>query len=344
MDIRRRGNQHCFYIEKTDSLMRNSYSQDPNNFKKGAELKKFLDIKKQIITSAREFQHEKQVIEHCPNKIQWLPYKNEDLEEAKELFTTLKSMDSRLAQLFFYAPNCRMDSCSFIEVIREYEKSFALGGILLLYGSLEQQSKYIQDFNQLNALPLLTGSSVSHSLFCYLSYRDLSLIDCTDFYDLGRELGKLVRTYGVFISLILQENISIDLLNYSNLVQGLQSSGNIQGKLCQFDVTSTIITTPSPIALRYSLANTIRSLAINVDFSSLKFIGCSIFTRPENTVKFLNYGVECFIFSNLKELKMGIKTLTSLISSGRISPTIVNKNIVKILMLKRRLKKYILNY
>ncbi|AHK63156.1 hypothetical protein [Chlamydia avium] len=337
MDIKRSSSRHCFYIDKTDSLMRNPYNQDSGNSQTDKEIKKFLNIKKRFVTSVQEFQHDKHTASHYLKKVQWLPYKNEELEETSEVFSTLKSMERKLAQLFFYVPDCGVDSVTFIKTVREYESLFGLGGVLLLCGSLEQQSKYIQDFNQLTTLPLLIAASVSNSLSCYLSYRDLTLIDYQDFYELGQNLGKLIKTYGVFISLVFQEIFSMDLVNYSQLIQGLKSSGNIQGRLCNVDVTPATVT-PSPIALRYSLANTIRSLAISADFSSLKFIGSSIFSNPESTVKFLNYGAECFIFSHFNELKLGIKTLTQIISSGRISPTIINKSIVKMLMLKRRFK------
>ncbi len=160
-------------------------------------------------------------------------------------------------------------------------------------------------------------------------------MDCTNPYALGVSIGTLLKEYGVAVSLIFKEIVSMDLTNYSELIRGLKQAGCIQGKLHHCDYSSTT-TTPSPIALRYSLANTIRGLAIDVDFSSVKFMGCSTLGNIKNTIKTLNCGVECFTFSSLKELREGIKTLTQLISAGKISPAIVNKSVIKILTLKRR--------
>ncbi|WP_375793378.1 hypothetical protein O1W69_04565 [Chlamydia sp. 12-01] len=339
MDVFSRLNrQNHFYVEQIDGVMRDPNSHNDNNNKKDNELKKkLLTITKRVVTSAQEFQRGREDASNYLKKTQWMPYKNEELEETKELFSMLTSMDRKLAQLFFYVPSCGLEWDDFITTIDQLEQSYGLGGVLFSCGSFEKQCRYIRDFNRSQVIPLLLGCSISHSLQFYLSYQDLSLMDCENLYDLGTNLGVLLKDYGVIISLIFKEIVCMDLFSYSELVKGLKYSGNIQGKLHHCDFSSTI-TTPSPIALRYSLANTIRGLAIDVDFSSVKFMGCSMLANVENTIKALNHGVECFTFSSLKELKEGIKALTQLITTGQISPAIVNKSVIKVLTLKRRFK------
>ncbi|BAE81300.1 conserved hypothetical protein [Chlamydia felis Fe/C-56] len=339
MDVFSRLNcRDSFYVEQIDGVMKDPRSFDDNNNKKGNELKKkLLTITKRVVASAQEFQRGREEACNYLKKTQWMPYKNEELEETKELFSLLTSIERKLAQLFFFVPSCGLEGDDFITAVVQLEHSCGLGGVLFSCGSFEKQCRYIRDFNKSQTIPLLLGCSVSHSLQFYLSYQDLSLMDCKNLYDLGMGLGKLLKDYGVVISLIYKEIVDMDMNNYSEFVRGVKHAGSIQGKLHHCDFASTT-TTPLPIALRYSLANTIRGLAIDVDFSSIKFIGCSILANVENTIKALNYGVDCFTFSNLKELKEGIKTLAQLISAGKISPAIVNKSVIKVLTLKRRFK------
>ncbi|SYX08962.1 hypothetical protein C834K_0504 [Chlamydia poikilotherma] len=338
MDVFSRLNrQNHFYVEQIDSVMRDPNSHDDNNKKDNELKKKLLTITKRVVTSAQEFQRGREGASNYLKKTQWMPYKNEELEETKELFSMLTSIDRKLAQLFFYAPSCGLEWDDFTTTVNQIEENRGLGGVLLSCGSFDKQCRYIHDFNKSQAIPLLLGCSISHSLQFYLSYQNLSLMDCKNLYDIGVNIGTLLKDYGVAISLIFKEIVSMDLTNYSELVRGLKHSGSIQGKLHHCDFSSTT-TTPSPIALRYSLANTIRGLAIDVDFSSMKFMGCSMLANIENTIKALNYGVECFTFSSLKELREGIKALTQLISLGKISPAIINKNVIKVLTLKRRFK------
>ncbi|WP_139414365.1 hypothetical protein [Chlamydia abortus] len=339
MDVFSRLNrQNHFYVEQIDGVMRDPNSPTDNNKNKDNELKKkLLTITKRVVASAQEFQHGRESASNYLKKTQWMPYKNEELEETKELFSLLTSMDKKLAQLFFYLPSCGIEWGDFVTSVEQIEQNYGLGGILFSCGSFEKQCRYVRDFNKSQIMHLLLGCTVPHSLEFYLLERDLSLMDCKNLYELGIGLGELLKDYGVMISLIFQEIASMDMTNYSELLRGLKYSGNIQGKLHHCDCSPTTIT-PSPIALRYSLANTIRGLAIDVDFSRLKFMGCSMLTNVENTIKALNHGVECFTFSNLKEFKKGIKVLTQLISTGQVSPAIVNKSVIKILTLKRRFK------
>ncbi|WP_348664025.1 hypothetical protein [Chlamydia vaughanii] len=339
MDVFSRLNgQNHFYVEQIDGVMRDPHNHDDSNNQKNKELKKkLLNITKRVVTSAQEFQRGRQESSHYLKKTQWLPYKNEELEETRELFSMLTSIDQKLAQLFFYVPSCGLGWDDFVSTIRYLEQNDGLGGVLLSCGPFEQQCRYIRCFNQSQTIPLLIGASIPYSLEFYLSYQGLSLMDCKDTYDLGIDLGKFLKTSGVLISLIFQEIISMDLTHYAQLIKGLRCSGNVQGKLHHCECSSNT-TTPGPIALRYSLANTIRSLAIDVDFSSLRFMSCSMLSNIEGTIKSLNCGVECFTFSNFKELKAGIKALTQLITTGQISPTLINKSIIKVLMLKRRFR------
>ena len=92
--------------------------------------------------------------------------------------------------------------------------------------------------------------------------------------------------------------------------------------------------------MRYCLANTIKKLSSEINFSSLKFIGPSVLANDEAAVKALNLGGECFMFSNFYDYNLGIKKIIKLIQLGKISPEILNKNILKMLLLKQRMKTF----
>ncbi|SPN73447.1 hypothetical protein C10C_0273 [Chlamydia serpentis] len=341
MDIYRKINRHTqFYVDSIDGVMKQP-DQRPSEdkSKENEELEeKLLSITKRIVASAQQFQNrETTSTNHYLKKTQWLPYKNEELEQTKELFAMLTSIDKKIAQLFFYSPVCDSKWDEFTKVIHDLKESSGLGGILLYCGSFEQQCEYIRSINKKLDLPLLLGTTVVNSLHYYLTYRNISLVNYQNMSDLAEDLGNLLKQYGVAFTLIFKEIMHMDLLNYSKLVQVLKHSGNIQGCMYDSDVPIMPVSSCSPIALRYSLANTIRGLALHVDFSSLKFISPSIFSDIDYTAKVLNSGGECFIFTNLNEFNFGMKTIIQLVRTGKISPEILNKKIMKMLMIKRRL-------
>ncbi|WP_035392089.1 hypothetical protein [Chlamydia ibidis] len=340
MDIFGRLNRRSqFYVDKIDQVIRDPSNNLYGDENKGDVLeKKLLDITKRIVTSAREFQSGGKKTSDYLKKTRWLSYKNEKLEEARELFLMLSSVDQRISQLFFYAPPCGMYWEDFVccvqDIIRE---DYGLGGIIFDCGPFEKQCRYVRSLNQGQSVPFLLVSSIPHSLEYYLSHRELSLMECDDLYRLGKEIGDLLKINGVTISLIFNEIMYMDPLKYSDFISGLKRSGNIQGKLYRCDFSRISSSSNNPIALRYSLANTIRGLSVDVDFSSLKFMSCSMLSNTENAIKALNYGGECFTFSTLKDFKKGVRIVAQLISSGKISSQIINKTIMKILTLKRQL-------
>ncbi|WP_100934742.1 hypothetical protein [Candidatus Chlamydia corallus] len=341
MDVSRKINRHNqFYVDAIDGVVKR-LDQRPSEDKpkENEELEeKLLIITKRIVASAQEFQNrEFDSKNHYLKKTQWLPYKNEELEQTKELFAMLTSIDKKIAQLFFYSPPCdsKWEECA--EVIHHLKDSTGLGGVLLCCGSFEQQCECIRSINKKLDLPLLLGTTVVNSLHYYLAYRNISLISFQNMNDLGKDLGILLKQYGVAFTLIFKEIVYIDLLNYAKLIQGLKHSGNIQARIYSGDMPTIPSASCSPIALRYSLANTIRGLALHVDFSSLKFISPSILSDTDHTAKALNSGGEGFIFSNLNEFNFGMKMVIQLVRSGQISPEILNKNVMKILMIKRGL-------
>lgn len=341
MDVSRKINQHTqFYVDSIDGVKKHfDQRQNEEQSKENEELEeKFLTITKRIVVSAQEFQNRKSVsTNYYLKKTQWLPYKNEELEQTKELFAMLTSMDKKVAQLFFYSPACNSKWEEFIKVIHHLKDSSGLGGILLHCGSFEQQCEYIRSINRDLDLPFLLGTTIVNSLRYYLTYRNISLINYQNINDLSEDLGNLLKQYGVAFTLFFKEIMHINFLNYTKLVQRLKHSGNIQGRMYDSDVPTTSSSVCSPITLRYSLANTIRGLALHVDFSSLKFISPSILSDTDYTAKVLNSGGECFIFSDLSEFNFGMKTVIQLVRTGKISPEILNKKVIKILMIKRRL-------
>ncbi|ANH79045.1 hypothetical protein [Candidatus Chlamydia sanziniae] len=342
MDVFRKFNRHTqFYVDSVDGIVKNfdhRFGDKGDKFKDNEELEqKLSSIAKRIVLSAQEFQCRGSTHSHYLKKTQWLPYKNEELEETKEWFAMLTSMDKRIAQLFFYMTPYEVQWEDFLAIIRYSEHHEGFGGVLLFCGPFERQCAYIRSINKALALPLLLGSSIVHSLRFYLACRKLSLIECKDLDVLGKDLGFLLQEYGVMFSLIFKEIMSIDLLNYRKLIKELKSSGNIQGCVYDNNVPSPAASLCSPIALRYSLANTIRGLALDVDFSTLKFMSPSILASTEQTVKALNSGGECFVFSSLSEFHIGVKVIIQLVHDGEISPEILNKNVMKVLMLKRKM-------
>lgn len=331
----RLGDQNYYYIGCVENRTR-GYQQESEQDAQDNELrKKLLRITKHIVSSTQESKQEQDGCSNPLKKTQWLPYEDKDLEETYDLFTMLNTMEEKLAQLFFYVPDCCLDIEDFISDVYCLEETYGLGGVLLSC-SLEQQSDFIRRFNQSKHIPLLAGAPVSQSLRFYLSHKEQSLIEGGDAYGIGEDLGGLLQQMGVPLSIIFQDIICMDIESYSQLIQGLKCAGNIQGHLYRFNHTHST-SNFQPISLRYSLANTIRGLEMNVDFSSLKFTNCSILANPENTIKSLNCGLECFTCSNVGELKEGITILRELISAGHVSPAIINKGVMKILMLKRRL-------
>lgn len=342
MDVSRKINRHTqFYVDSIDGVIKNfDHKPSEDKSRDHEELEeKLLTITKRIVASAQEFQNRKTDSKnYYLKKTQWLPFKNEELEQTKELFAMLTSMDKKIAQLFFYSPGCSSDWVEFTEVICHLNDSIGLGGVLLCCGLFEQQCEHVVTVNKKLDLPLLLGTTVVNSLRYYLTYRNISLLNCQSMSELGKELGDVLKQHGVAFTLIFKEIVDIDLLNYAKLIQGLKRSGNIQARIYDNDVPTLPSVSSSPIALRYSLANTIRGLALHVDFSSLKFISPSILSNTEHTAKALNSGGECFIFSNLDEFNLGMKIVMQLLRTGKISPEILNKNIMKILMIKKRVR------
>ncbi|WP_236558944.1 hypothetical protein [Chlamydia sp. 17-3921] len=340
MEIFRKQGQHSdFYIERPERVSKhsNQQSDERKDKAKDEELEqRLLSITLHIVKSFQEFQSRASSPDYYLNRVQRLPYKNEDLGEAKELFFTLKSMEEKIAQLFFYAPTFESSWDEFVENIHRLQNHYGLGGVLCGFGAFDKQCSCIRLINQKEKTPLLLGSHLEHSLHFYIASRQISIIDYQDIFALGEDLGIFLKEHGIVFSLSLKEIVSIDLLNYSQFIQGLEHSGNIQGRMYDGELSFSQVSERNPIALRYSLANTIRGLSSNINFSILKFMGSSILANDKSIVKALSSCGEYFIFSNFYEYNIGLNKIIQLIRSGKISPELLNKSVMKILVLKHR--------
>ncbi|AEB41776.1 hypothetical protein [Chlamydia pecorum] len=341
MEVFRQSGHSDFCIKPVQNVKEHRDRQsDKQNDEEGQLERKFLSIVLYILESSQEVLSKENSLDMYLNRVQWLPYKKEQLEEVKELFFMLESQEERIAQLFFYAPPHESNFNDFIDNVQRLQGDRGLGGVLCGFGIFEQQSAYIRSINQITKIPLLLGCRLESSLHVYMASRQVSLLDCKNMIALGENLGEFLKEYGIVFSLALKEITSLDLLSYSQLIIGLEHSQNIQGRMYDGELSFEQIFIKNPIALRYCLANTIKELSSEINFSSLKFIGPSILANDEAVVRALNLGGEYFMFSNFYDYNLGVKKIVKLIQSGKVSPEILNKNILKMLLLKQRMKAF----
>ncbi|AID38038.1 hypothetical protein DNC_02615 [Chlamydia muridarum] len=263
------------------------------------------------------------------------PCSEEELKDIQDLFSSLESFRHQLAQLFFYTPPLNLGWEDFLKFFIAFEKR-ELGGILFSAGPFESFDKYLYQVNRARTVPVLIATTVSYALQAYCSYtKRAPFQEKEDFFQLGEAVGTFLKERKVSITLIYKEILDLDARKYSELCRGLQQSQIVQGEVFHSSVREEREGL-NPISVNYDLLGTIAALSANIDRSYLRFSGSHIFHNDEIAIEILHKGGDVFTFSSLEEFQFSKKRLLHLVAKGKVSPEIIRKKLIKVLLLKKR--------